>query len=82
MTKSKKLKPEAFDKDGWQVDQKDDWQGNNVAFTYRACGRVFIVSGRIHSGRRTCKCGQSEGFVKGGRKSGGSAWLVMKEAAN
>jgi hypothetical protein len=82
MTKSEKLKPEAFDKDGWQVDQKDDWQGNNVAFTCRACGRVFIVSGRIHSGHRTCKCGQSEGFVKGGRKSGGSAWLVMKEAAN
>jgi hypothetical protein len=37
---------------------------------------VFIVSGRIHGGRRKCKCGRSEGFVEEGRKSGGSVWIV------
>jgi hypothetical protein len=69
------LNPDDFD-DDWQSDKKDDWQGNNVAFTCRSCGRVFIVSEQIHSGRRKCECGEWEGVVQGGRKSNGYARLI------
>jgi len=72
MLKEEKLDPKA-------IGQKDDWQGNNAAFTCRVCGRVFIVSEHIHVGRRFCECGHSEGFVTGGRKSGGSAWIAWDE---
>ena len=74
-----KLDPKLFGPDEWPESKKDDWQGNNVAFTCRPCGRVFIVSGRIHGGRRRCECGYSEGFIKGGRKSEGSAWIVWDD---
>ena len=53
-----------------------DWEGNNVAFKCPQCQKVFIVSGLIHRGTRTCpNCGQSSGSVYGGRKSGGTAKL-------
>ncbi len=52
----------------------EDWEGNNIAITCLACGKVFIVSELIHKGRRDCpKCGKSTGTVKGGRKSVGTA---------
>jgi ribosomal protein S27AE len=43
----------------------EDWEGNNIAITCPACGKVFIVSGLIHKGRRACpKCGKSTGVLK------------------
>jgi hypothetical protein len=56
----------------------EDWEGNNVAFTCPICKKVFIVSGApiIHNGIRKCPaCGKSTGYVEGGRKSGGRAWI-------
>jgi hypothetical protein len=55
-----------------------DWEGNNAAFTCKACGKVFMVSGRLHKSGRTCPnqgCGKSTGYVDGGKKSKGSAWI-------
>jgi hypothetical protein len=52
----------------------EDWEGNNIAVSCPACGKVFIVSGRIHHGKRDCpKCGKSTGTLMGGKKSGGTA---------
>jgi transcriptional regulator with XRE-family HTH domain len=54
----------------------EDWEGNNIAVTCPnpACCKVYIVSARIHGGKRSCpSCGKSEGTVEGGRKSGGKA---------
>jgi hypothetical protein len=54
----------------------EDWEGNNIAVTCPACGKVYIVSGRIHHGKRDCpKCGKSAGTIEGGRKSGGTATI-------
>jgi predicted RNA-binding Zn-ribbon protein involved in translation (DUF1610 family) len=54
----------------------EDWEGNNIAITCPACGKVFIVSGLIHRGQRACpKCGKSTGVLKGGRKTGGTAFI-------
>lgn len=54
----------------------EDWEGNNIAVTCPTCGKVFIVSGRIHHGRRACpKCGKSTGTIEGGRKAGGTATI-------
>ena len=42
----------------------EDWEGNNAAFTCPLCKIVFLVSGLLHGGRRTCpnpKCGKSTG---------------------
>lgn len=65
-----------LDPDG--LGPKEDWEGNNVAFTCPHCNKVFLVSGRIHRGSRLCPCcGKSKGNVseKGGRLSNGKAWL-------
>jgi Zn finger protein HypA/HybF involved in hydrogenase expression len=52
----------------------EDWEGNNIAVTCPACGKVFIVSEMIHQGKRECpKCGKSTAMIQGGRKSGGTA---------
>lgn len=54
----------------------EDWEGNNIAVTCPnpTCRKVYIVSARIHGGKRSCpSCGKSEGTVEGGRKSGGKA---------
>lgn len=58
------------------LSKTEDWEGNNVAVTCPACGKVYIVSGapHIHGGKRSCpSCGKSEATVEGGRKSGGKA---------
>ena len=61
-----------------------DWEGNNAAFKCPMCGFVFLVSGLIHKGKRTCpKCERSVARVERGRKSGGRAWIewsMKKEA--
>ena len=57
-----------------KLGQKEDWEGNNIAPECPHCGKVFIVSERIHGGERHCpECGKSRGMVKGGRKGGGVA---------
>jgi predicted RNA-binding Zn-ribbon protein involved in translation (DUF1610 family) len=54
----------------------EDWEGNNAAFSCPACAKVFIVSGMVHKAGRSCpNCGKSTGHVRGGKKSGGSAYL-------
>jgi predicted RNA-binding Zn-ribbon protein involved in translation (DUF1610 family) len=61
----------------------EDWEGNNVALPCPLCKKVFIVSEtRMHvgpggeKGYRACpNCGKSIGHVKGGRKSGGEAYI-------
>lgn len=54
----------------------EDWEGNNAAFSCPVCSKVYIVSGRIHRGRRVCpSCGQSEAYIDGGKKSGGATGI-------
>jgi len=58
------------------LSKNEDWEGNNAAFKCPHCNKVFIVSGMIHKGVRSCpECGKSIGKCKGGRKSGGTASL-------
>jgi endogenous inhibitor of DNA gyrase (YacG/DUF329 family) len=58
-----------------------DWEGNNAAFTCPRCGKIFIVCGGIHNGKRSCpKCGESTGIVTDGRKTGGAASITWEEA--
>jgi predicted RNA-binding Zn-ribbon protein involved in translation (DUF1610 family) len=62
------------DLDPQNLGPKEDWEGNNIALVCPACGKVYLVSERIHGGERHCpNCGKSRGMVKGGRKSGGIA---------
>jgi hypothetical protein len=62
--------------DPHKLGQDADWEGNNVAFCCPVCGKVFIVSGRLHPKGRECPvCRKSIGRVKGGRKSRGEATL-------
>ena len=62
-----------------KIDPKDedsDFAGNNAAFTCPLCGKVFIVSGMIHHGKRQCPgCRKATGYVIGGQKSGGKAYI-------
>lgn len=52
----------------------EDWEGNNVAIACPVCKKVYLASGYLHDGRRSCPaCGQSEVVVEGGRNSDGSA---------
>ena len=60
--------------DPQKLAQSEDWEGNNIAFQCPVCDKVYLVSEQIHRGVRRCPgCGRSEGHVKGGRKSGGTA---------
>ena len=53
-----------------------DFHGNNAAFSCPECGNLFIVSGMMDkSGRKCPQCGKSKGYVDGGAKSGGNAWI-------
>jgi hypothetical protein len=72
------------DLDSNNLGQEEDWEGNNAAFRCPLCGKVFIVSGRIHGGgrageaSRNCPgpgCGKSVGVIRGGKKSDGYARL-------
>jgi predicted RNA-binding Zn-ribbon protein involved in translation (DUF1610 family) len=57
-----------------------DWEGNNAAFTCPPCGKVFIVSELLHPKGRECpNCQKSVGHVKGGRKSGGRAYIEFEK---
>jgi len=54
--------------------RNEDWEGNNAAFTCPLCDKVFIVSGVIHNGVRSCPgCGRATAYIQGGRLSGGTA---------
>jgi hypothetical protein len=58
------------------ISADEDWVGNNAAFRCPACHGTFIVSGALHRAGRTCPtCGRAKGFVEGGKKSGGRAWI-------
>lgn len=57
-------------------DLDSDFLGNNAAFTCPMCNKVFIVSGFLSDRKRQCpNCGKSTGYVKGGAKSGGRAFI-------
>lgn len=57
-------------------ENSEDWEGNNAAFTCPVCNKVFIVSGLIHKGVRSCpSCAQATGHIEGGRMSGGRAFI-------
>ena len=59
----------------------EDWVGNNAAFTcpVETCQQVFLVSGALHRNGRVCpSCGQSKGFVAGGKASGGTARIDLR----
>jgi predicted RNA-binding Zn-ribbon protein involved in translation (DUF1610 family) len=61
-----------------QLDSKEDWEGNNIAFACPLCETVYIVSHRIHGGERKCPaCGKSRGLVNGGRKQSGSTASIV-----
>lgn len=54
----------------------EDWFGNNAAFKCPICGNTFIVSGLLHRNGRSCtKCGKSTAYCKGGKDSGGTAYI-------
>jgi hypothetical protein len=54
----------------------EDWEGNNVAVVCPVCTKVYITSGYLHEGRRSCPvCEQSEVIIEGGRNSDGTAIL-------
>lgn len=63
------------------LEQDEDWEGNNAAFTCPVCQKVLIVSDtRMHLGPHKEKgygkspaCARSLGRVAGGRESGGTA---------
>jgi hypothetical protein len=63
---------------------KEDWEGNNAAFSCPACNKVFIVSALLHGGQRECpNCGKSKGYVHGSKQGGGSAsikWDIQIKA--
>lgn len=59
-----------------------DWEGNNAAITCPPCGKVYVVSGILHPDGRKCpQCGKSTGHVKGGKKSGGAAYVEWQDDA-
>ena len=51
--------------------QDADFAGNNAAFTCPKCNHVYIVSGLIHNGKRTCQCGESTAYIEGNK-----AWIT------
>jgi len=54
----------------------EDWIGSNAAFKCPVCGNTFIVSGMLHRKGRSCiKFGKSIGYCKGGKDSGGTAYI-------
>ena len=66
--------------DPQNLSDAEDWEGNNIAFACPVCAKVFIVSGLIHRGRRSCpNCGKSTGVVTGGRGSGGTASISWSQ---
>jgi predicted RNA-binding Zn-ribbon protein involved in translation (DUF1610 family) len=65
------------------IARDEDWEGNNAAFSCPVCGKVFLVSGSptMHNGSRKCpNCQKSIGYVKGGKKRGGSARIEWKNS--
>jgi Zn finger protein HypA/HybF involved in hydrogenase expression len=57
----------------------EDWEGNNIAVTCPACGKVYIVSSMLHRKGRACpNCGRSKGTVSGGEKAGGLASIISE----
>src|SRR6266516_4414455 len=60
---------------------QEDWEGNIIALACPVCGKVFLVSNRIHGGERHCPaCGRSRGMVTGGKESGGVASIAWEDA--
>ena len=43
----------------------EDWECDNVAFSWHAYEKVFIVSDHLHEARRECpNCGLSTGHIR------------------
>lgn len=69
------------------LENDDDWEGNNAAFRCPQCGKVFIVSdnpvvptSHDERGVRRCPaCGLSTARISGGKGSGGSASIESKK---
>ncbi len=61
----------------------EDYFGNNIAVTCPLCSKVFVVSSFFppkSDGTRMCpQCGKSKATVKGGAKSGGTAYIEWQD---
>jgi hypothetical protein len=56
------------------LQQGEDWEGNNIALSCPVCAKVYLVSAILHRAGRPCpRCQKSTGFVDKGKDSGGSA---------
>lgn len=74
------MRKQDFEANGLPV-HEFDWEGNNAAITCPPCGKVYVVSAMMHPKGRECpKCGKSTGHVKGGKQSGGSAYVEWEDS--
>jgi hypothetical protein len=72
--KTKELDPQ-------NLGQKEDWFGNNAAFECPVCGKVYVVSGFLNKGERSCPgCGKSRGHLAGSQGAGGKAIITWDYA--
>ena len=58
---------------------KEDWLGNNAAFTCPQCGQVYLVSGFLKHERPCPHCGMSRARVTGSSAQGGKAVISWDE---
>lgn len=67
--KTKELDPQ-------NLGPKEDWLGNNAAFTCPECGQVYLVSGFLKHERPCPACGKSRARVTGSPARGGKAAIT------
>jgi len=63
-----------------QLDQKEDWFGNNAALECPLCGKVYIVSSFLKSERPCPGCGKSRARIAGARGSNGKVIITWDYA--
>jgi hypothetical protein len=65
--------------DPLNLGSKDDWLGNNAAFTCPVCGKVYLASSFLKHERPCPSCGRSRVRVIGGKGNGGKAVITWDE---